>query len=548
MKIFNRYLILSLFLGLFLFSLPKAYAGTCAWGTDLAGLSGCCETSNSFFSCIQPASGKNYVMNVGGSLTCKLDTAVKSSYLDPVNTNNWSSFDCATGGIDTSCRTGYCKNSSNVCTAITGAVCTAGLNRNNICPGGCGSCKSGNVYCVNNQPTNIPDELGVGTLACQAMDYGPGAGVQASGAAGSCAALGKDVANPCTGECTECSAGKTPSGRNLGMCVTYATRFTEIFEDGFTYFGGKVLNLGGVTVNNAYSYGSYTDTPKTKLPSDPYFYGDVFTEVDQADHLNWSSSTVPAVLQGLIANAGYQFCSASSDPAVTGCPAGQICTAGICNNPTNTGEVGDACTNSSSCNLGLLCDSKTLKCINPFSPENELVACTDNSQCAGQPNGATSCVLGFCRNQTNGLGAACPTGLDSQCAAGLICNASLICVSATDTTSRFVGLTTSLYAGAQTDYKNADNLCSTAYAGSHVCWSKEVVASYLANVPTLTGVTGFAWVNSAAPGNQYPLVNDCNGWNMATPDSDIYGTIWSFNGKFAGIGACEMPFKFSCCK
>jgi len=397
---------------------------------------------------------------------------------------------------------------------------------------------------VNDQPTNIPDEFGVGTLACQAIDYGPGIGVQSSGSLGSCSAFGKDLANPCTGVCTDCSAGKTPSGRTLGACVSYATRFTEIFEDGFTYFGGKLLNLGGVTVNNAYSYGSFTDKPKSKLPNDPYFYGDVFTEVDQADHLNWSSSTVPAILQGIIVNAGYQFCGAGNT-----CPVvGQICTAGICNNPTGTGAVGQNCTNSSSCNLGLLCDSKTLKCINPLSPDNELVACTDNSQCAGQPNGSTSCVLGFCRNQGNGQGAACPTGLDSQCAAGLICNASLICVSATDTTSRFVGVTSATYSGAQTDYKNADNLCSGAYAGSHVCWASEIVSSYLANVPTLTGVTDIAWVNASAPGNIYPLVNDCGGWSKNTADSEFYGTVWNFSKKSSAIQPCEALKKFACCK
>lgn len=259
-------------------------------------------------------------------------------------------FNCFTGTVSGTCRDGYCKPSgSNICQQQTGVSCPLELNRQNICPGGCGGCDEGYVYCVNDQPAFLADEsnpvVGV-TPACQlekdGSTYAPNGGV-------SCADMGREVLNPCTGECTDCPEGRTLSGRTPGLCVTFGQRFIEIFADGFTSLGGKELTYAGADLAHTYSYGSITDEVDWSDFTDPAFYGSVFAGVDFSDHLNWASPTVPAPLQDLITNNNYQFCADDGD-----CPAGSYCLAGICYDPT--ANAGDACTTSSDCPLGMVCD------------------------------------------------------------------------------------------------------------------------------------------------------------------------------------------------
>lgn len=443
---------------------------------------------------------------------------------------NRAGFNCQNGSVSSNCRSGYCMDKTTTCILRTGVACPLVLNRSDICPGGCGACNAGFVYCVANRPAPLLDDLAplVGTTpACVAMKDGstwvPNGGK-------TCADMGREVANPCTGECSACPAGKTLSGRTPGLCVEFGIRFIEIFADGFTNLGGNPLTFGGLTNVQSYAYGSIGKDPSTWLaPNNAGFFGKIFTEVDQADHLNWSSPTVPNPLQELIANNNYLFCDASY-----ACPAPMICTAGFCNNPTGTGAAGQNCTTSSACNLGLDCVSG--KCVNP---DAGLTACTSNAGCTAPQ----TCVLGYCHNQNNGNGAACPTGLSNECAAGLICNANKIC---TVPDGAFAGLTGSTYDGNQTNYSTANNLCNASFRGSHVCSSIEIIKSNIANTPTLAGVTDIAWVNSAAPGNITPAISDCGGWTKNV--NPYYGTVWNFTKQTAAIQPCFATKKFACCQ
>lgn len=148
----------------------------------------------------------------------------------------------------------------------------------------------------------------------------------------------------------------------------------------------------------------------------------------------------------------------------------------------------------------------------------------------------------------------------SDCALGYNCNANNVCSSGDESVgeSYFAGLSSTAVDGDQGGYFTANAQCG---AGSHICTSKELIDSYVFGAASLNGVTGNAWINSAAPGNMFPAVNDCYGWTMGTwtydHDNDagtteisspFYGTMWSFDLSVSGIAACPSNFKFACCK
>ncbi len=73
---------------------------------------------------------------------------------------------------------------------------------------------------------------------CQAKDYGPAAGIQGSGTAGTCSTLGKGVADYCTGACNDnCSAGFVSYGSG---CVAASTLVYD--NSASTFFGKDVVN------------------------------------------------------------------------------------------------------------------------------------------------------------------------------------------------------------------------------------------------------------------------------------------------------------------
>lgn len=111
----------------------------------------------------------------------------------------------------------------------------------------------------------------------------------------------------------------------------------------------------------------------------------------------------------------------------------------------------------------------------------------------------------------------------------------------------YVGKTVSDYDGAMGSYQNANNLCDAVEPDSHMCTPMEIMNTYNHNAGAVTGETGTVWVNSGAPGNTMPAVNDCNGWK----DNSLvfYGNVWSFgNNDFSGILPCMVSLPIACCK
>ena len=97
-------------------------------------------------------------------------------------------------------------------------------------------------------------------------------------------------------------------------------------------------------------------------------------------------------------------------------------------------------------------------------------------------------------------------------------------------------------------YKNVANECAAYGAGSHVCTLDEIAHSYVTQAAG-TGIylaTGNAWINNGPPGYTSNIVNDCNGWNTASPA--IFGSVWKFDTDYSMITPCNMALKFTCCK
>lgn len=100
--------------------------------------------------------------------------------------------------------------------------------------------------------------------------------------------------------------------------------------------------------------------------------------------------------------------------------------------------------------------------------------------------------------------------------------------------------------GSAGGYAGANNLCGAAYTHSHVCTPMELMNTYNHNLSAVSGETGVVWVNSGAPANTTPAINDCQGWS----DSSLvfYGNVWSFNTDYSGILPCMVTLPIACCK
>lgn len=115
----------------------------------------------------------------------------------------------------------------------------------------------------------------------------------------------------------------------------------------------------------------------------------------------------------------------------------------------------------------------------------------------------------------------------------------------------FVGETADSFGISINGYDQANNLCRNVYEGSHICTPAEMTNSYN-NMNTESpiddyGGPAYLWINSSAPGNVFPAINDCKGWtdNGLTP---YYGTVWNFSLKAAAIQPCAAQLQFACCK
>jgi hypothetical protein len=115
----------------------------------------------------------------------------------------------------------------------------------------------------------------------------------------------------------------------------------------------------------------------------------------------------------------------------------------------------------------------------------------------------------------------------------------------------YVGKTATTYDGDDAGSYAAANAFCAGGAGdmknSHVCSPMEMVNTYNHNPGAVNSEIGFLWLNSGAPANTTPAINDCMGWS-STADT-VYGNIWVFDSTDAGgIAPCEMSFAYACCK
>ena len=113
----------------------------------------------------------------------------------------------------------------------------------------------------------------------------------------------------------------------------------------------------------------------------------------------------------------------------------------------------------------------------------------------------------------------------------------------------YVGKTPATYDGSVGGYAAANNACgggAGALADSHICTPMELINTYNHNPSAVTSANGVVWVNSGAPANTTPAINDCNGWN---DDSlTFYGNVWSFDTDYSGILPCMVTLPIACCK
>lgn len=110
---------------------------------------------------------------------------------------------------------------------------------------------------------------------------------------------------------------------------------------------------------------------------------------------------------------------------------------------------------------------------------------------------------------------------------------------------QYRGVTAITFNGSQGGYTGANSKCNTAFSGSHVCSSEEILYNIrLGTVPT-NGTE--AWINNGAP-EVAQSANDCEGWTTASNGS--VASIWQFgaNGGQALLKSCNYTKVFACCQ
>lgn len=118
---------------------------------------------------------------------------------------------------------------------------------------------------------------------------------------------------------------------------------------------------------------------------------------------------------------------------------------------------------------------------------------------------------------------------------------------------KLVGFSSPAVNGSQGGYLGANNTCSSAFVGSHICIAEEITRSYVnSNLALTTAVSNpgstpeeyFVWINSGAPGYT-ANANDCLGWTSNSSGS--YGALWNIAGNNFIINPCSNSRRFACC-
>lgn len=111
----------------------------------------------------------------------------------------------------------------------------------------------------------------------------------------------------------------------------------------------------------------------------------------------------------------------------------------------------------------------------------------------------------------------------------------------------YVGKTAGAHNGNMGGYASANSLCAPVMTDSHICTPLEIINTYNHNQSAVQNEVGAVWLNSGAPANTTPAVNDCGGWKNGT--LGFYGNVWSFdNNDYSGILPCAVTLPVACCK
>ena len=508
-KMFNRIPIIAVILFAVFAFMPQALAQdyTCNSDVQPAELENCCYGR---YPSDEPLEGMacrpelEFMQKLGTNSPRCVDPADIMSGIRADANASGRKFNCFTNQLTDTCTdAGQCLDPSQGKCVATGDSGTCNdQDRNTICGNTCGSCKSTFPIDCNGQclsATGLPFTCSDSTRERKC-----------DGSCGSC----KDGYNECiiggVAQCKlppsfTCVNGTVPDKctGECGTCPLGTTpsgmdknrsciTYSERFVEILSYGLALYGQPNSVAANGTYDYSVTANSPMS----------DIYLKSDVSEALNWNSTTLPPILDSLITNNGISsyitcsYCGANQKCDCLG--ANQICSeGGLCYTPGN--GVGASCvTNSSDCNLGLFCDS--------------------TNHCSSD------------LNDLPGLGGA----------------------------AKYVGtsLATAFNtAFAQyTGYAGANTACNTAFAGSHVCTTDEIL--YIVNTKP-TSLTASGWINGGPPG--FPAVaNDCDAWskkpgpppggNLFAPEA-AYGRFWSVTDKAAYLKPCgQLNKPYLCCK
>ena len=107
--------------------------------------------------------------------------------------------------------------------------------------------------------------------------------------------------------------------------------------------------------------------------------------------------------------------------------------------------------------------------------------------------------------------------------------------------------------GGFVGYRAGHDICSQAFAGSHLCYESELMLTIdQGNISNITSWEGSAWIMTG--GAKFSPadvpVNDCDGFTHGVADSYL-GSFWIFNqtdGGSGGVGHCANEIPLACCK
>ena len=100
--------------------------------------------------------------------------------------------------------------------------------------------------------------------------------------------------------------------------------------------------------------------------------------------------------------------------------------------------------------------------------------------------------------------------------------------------------------GGKVGYQAATDMCQTEYAGSHFCFTGEIL--HIIAAEDISGFASTAWISEGPPGYTANS-NDCNGYTSS--DNTKLGAFWVFDANGGGMGwltNCAVVKSVSCCR